>query len=131
MENGYPNSFVEPYSEVKKNIRHQTDQLKHIIYLKMQYRGESGIKLIRKCLSKPVKENCKDSQLKAIPTSHPLFTLQSRDRRSKETTSNVVHQFTCICRTQYSGRTERRLNEKTCKHLSDTFNHNLLRSSIA
>ena len=87
MKNRYPKSFVKLHNEGKKNIRHQTDQPKHSVYLKMQYRGESGAKLLRKRQAKTEKKNCKESQLSTIFTSRPLFTLQSRDRQTKQTIS--------------------------------------------
>ena len=78
--------------------------------------------MFRRKLLKTIGENCNNVKLRAIFTSRPIFTFQSRDRSTKQATSNVVYQFTCICGKQYIGRTERRLKDRICEHLPTATN---------
>ena len=114
---GYPKPFIDLYSEVKPRVNTPSNDSKRPVFLKIQYRGESGAELFRRRISRTLQENCNNVMPRMVFTSRALFTFQSRDRPTKLATSNVVYQFTCTCGLQYIGRTERRLKDRICEHI--------------
>jgi len=115
-ENGYPDSFIQQYSERRENPPSIGPKCKEV-YIRLPFPGDSAATRLQRVLRTRTKSAYPAADPRIIFETKAIYVRPLKDSIPLGRRSHLIYQFECKCSSTYVGRTERRLSVRVAEHL--------------